>query len=430
MPDASPAKWHLAHTTWFWETFLLEPYGGAAPFDADFRTLFNSYYVAVGERPARETRGMITPPGPRPREGLPGARGRGHGPAAGRGRAARAGSGPSCGWAWRTRSSTRSSWSPTCCTSWRRTRSAPPTTARRRAPPRPRANSPGPPSTAVPRDWAAATATRASASTTRARSTSCSSSPSASPTVWRPTASGSPFMAVGGYATPSLWLSDGWDAARAGGWRAPLYWEPHADGWRAFGLHGLHPVDPHAPVRHVSFYEADAYAPLAGPAPAPPRRSGSTPPAPRALDAADDVAWQWTASAYQPLPPASSRPPARWASTTASSWSTRWCCAAAPPPPRLATRPRPTATSSARRSAGSSPACAWPPTRARRATPAPSATTCWRGLSRPHKAVPPKWLYDERGSALFEAITALPEYYPTRTETARCCARQPTRWRR
>src|SRR4051812_11305468 len=56
MPDASPVKWHLAHTSWFWETFLLTPYlKGYKPLNADYRTLFNSYYNAVGDKPQRDT---------------------------------------------------------------------------------------------------------------------------------------------------------------------------------------------------------------------------------------------------------------------------------------------------------------------------------------------------------------------------------------
>ena len=63
MPDASPAKWHLAHTTWFWETFLLpELDPDYQPFDPQYNFLFNSYYEAVGPRHARPQRGMITRP--------------------------------------------------------------------------------------------------------------------------------------------------------------------------------------------------------------------------------------------------------------------------------------------------------------------------------------------------------------------------------
>ena len=63
MPDASPTKWHLAHTTWFFETFVLErAERGFAPFDASFRVLFNSYYNTVGPQHARPERGLLSRP--------------------------------------------------------------------------------------------------------------------------------------------------------------------------------------------------------------------------------------------------------------------------------------------------------------------------------------------------------------------------------
>ena len=75
MPDASPVKWHLAHTTWFFETFVLRPTSPATKsFDPSFSYLFNSYYNAVGDRLARPRRGLITRPDPR--RGLCVSRGR------------------------------------------------------------------------------------------------------------------------------------------------------------------------------------------------------------------------------------------------------------------------------------------------------------------------------------------------------------------
>ena len=67
MPDASPVKWHLAHTSWFFETFVLAPnVAGYRPFHPDFKALFNSYYNAVGDKHPRAERGVVSP-----RPGLP-----------------------------------------------------------------------------------------------------------------------------------------------------------------------------------------------------------------------------------------------------------------------------------------------------------------------------------------------------------------------
>jgi ergothioneine biosynthesis protein EgtB len=68
------------------------------------------------------------------------------------------------------------------------------------------------------------------------------------------------FMADGGYERPELWLSDGFDAARAGSWHAPLYWERDDHSWQVFTLAGMQPLSPDHPVCHVSAYEADAFA--------------------------------------------------------------------------------------------------------------------------------------------------------------------------
>ena len=72
------------------------------------------------------------------------------------------------------------------------------------------------------------------------------------------------FIADGGYTRPDVWLSDGWARLQEAGWQAPIYWEQRNDGWEEMTLGGMRPLDPHAPVCHVSHYEADAYARWAG----------------------------------------------------------------------------------------------------------------------------------------------------------------------
>ena len=133
-------------------------------------------------------------------------------------------------------------------------------------------------------------------------------------------------MDDGGYARPELWLSDGWATVQAEGWNAPLYWAQDDVGeWTTFTLYGRAPVDPHAPVSHVSFYEADAYAHWAGhrlptesewelavgPSVDRDKRVHGLEPLTRSAAESphgSGEVWEWTASAYLPYP--GFRPPA------------------------------------------------------------------------------------------------------------------------
>jgi ergothioneine biosynthesis protein EgtB len=108
-------------------------------------------------------------------------------------------------------------------------------------------------------------------------------------------------LADGGYATPSLWLSDGWATLEAEGWNAPGYWREVDGAWLSFTLGGLRPVDPDAPVAHVSYYEADAFARWAGKH-LPTEAEWEVAARADLLEDAFGIVWQWTRSAYAPYP--------------------------------------------------------------------------------------------------------------------------------
>ena len=109
------------------------------------------------------------------------------------------------------------------------------------------------------------------------------------------------FIDAGSYATPSLWLSDGWATVQAEGWQAPGYWRRQDGAWHSMTLAGLKPVDPAAPVIHVSYYEAEAFARFVGKH-LPSETEWEVAARAGVIADAFGVAWQWTRSAYLPYP--------------------------------------------------------------------------------------------------------------------------------
>lgn len=240
------------------------------------------------------------------------------------------------------------------------------------------------------------------------------------------------FMADGGYRRPELWLADGWAAVKAEGWTAPLYWRQDDGEWTVLGLAGRAPVDADAPVRHVSAYEADAFAHWAG------KRLPTEAEWESAVATAPDVfsnlfgeVWQHTASAYSPYPgftPTQGTASEYNGKFMANQRVLRGGSFATPPGHARATYrnffyPQQRWAFMGVRLASDAPAG----TRARIES---METARFRaelvaGLSRAPKAVSPKWFYDAAGSDLFEDITRVPEYYPTRQEAGLLRAMAP-----
>jgi len=262
MPDASPAKWHLAHTTWFFETFVLGPHRpGFQPFRGDWAPLFNSYYVAAGPRHPRPERGLLTRP--TVAEVLEYRRWVDEalaqlldGPAARR---------PEVAALLELGLHHEQQHQELLLTDLLHAFSRNPLGPAYR---------PGAPpaSVAAPLGWLP----RAGGLARVGHEGSGFAFDNEGPAhrvflepfelASRPVSAGefAAFVADGGYRRAELWLSDGFAAAQAGGWEAPPYWSRRDGAWRHFTLHGELAVDPAAPVAHLSFYEADAYARWAG----------------------------------------------------------------------------------------------------------------------------------------------------------------------
>jgi ergothioneine biosynthesis protein EgtB len=301
MADASPTKWHRAHVTWFFETFLLKPHlPGYEIFDERFPFLFNSYYVAAGPRHARPQRGLITRP-----NGDDVAAYRAHIDAAvlrlidgvGVADAARVFEILEIGLHHEQQHQellltdilhafAQNPTDPAYDPRWQ--------------PPKPAAGPRG--FVAVPQGVHAVG--HAGQSFCFDNELPCHDELIGDVRIARHLVSNAEWLAfidAGGYTTPSLWLSDGWAMVQNEDWQAPGYWRQVQGAWHAMTLGGLKPVDPATPVLHVSYYEADAFARFAGkhlPSEAEWETSA------RAGLLADGVgtAWQWTRSAYLPYP--------------------------------------------------------------------------------------------------------------------------------
>ncbi|MFM7675245.1 MAG: ergothioneine biosynthesis protein EgtB [Synechococcus sp.] len=318
MADASPPKWHLGHTTWFFEEFLLRPHDLGTEAPGQWRYLFNSYYDAVGERHPRPRRGLLSrppiaevlrwrrqvdaalktllkrPDSPEPllELGLQHEQqhqelllmdlldGFSRNPLEPAYRGGDEASGPEALY-------------------------------RRRS--RERSLAPGPAGTGalhwLPHPGGLVAIGHPPADTGPGAGSGGFAFDNEGPRhrVWlEPFALASrlvnnaeyaAFLADGGYRRPELWMSEGWAVVQERGWCAPRYWR----GEEEFTLAGRQPRDPQAPVRHLSWFEADAYARWAG-ARLPSEAEWEVVAAAGGLAQAHGLLWQWTGTPYRPYP--------------------------------------------------------------------------------------------------------------------------------
>ena len=294
MPDASPAKWHLAHTTWFLETFVLrDSVEGYQPFDPRYAYLFNSYYDAEGDRHSRPHRGMLARPS---LEDV---------------LAYRAHVDAAVSAAWSTLSQRARNLIELGCHHEAQHQELLLTDILHAFSQNPLEPAFWPASQLRPASlpqalcWVDGPQGRVDIGHDGQGFAFDCETPRHS--VWlAPHAIANRLVTIsewqlflddGGYRRPELWLSDGWAWITANRVDAPLYWRDK-DG---FGLSGRHPRHPAAPVAHVSFYEAEAYARWAG-ARLPTEFEWEASAPNTALAGMFGDVWQWTASAFLPYP--------------------------------------------------------------------------------------------------------------------------------
>ena len=301
MADASPTKWHRAHVTWFFETFLLKPHlPGYAIFDERFPFLFNSYYVAAGPRHARPQRGLITRP-----NGDDVTAYRAHVDEAilrlidtvEDDETSRVFAILEIGLHHEQQHQellltdilhafAQNPTGPAYDPQWQ--------------PPKPAAGPRG--FVAIPKGIHAIG--HADDSFCFDNELPFHDELIPDMRIARHLVTNGEWLAfieAGGYETPSLWLSDGWTTVQNEGWQAPGYWGQKDGAWHVMTLGGLKPVDPTAPVLHVSYYEAEAFARFAGKH-LPSEAEWETAARAGLLADAFGTAWQWTRSAYLPYP--------------------------------------------------------------------------------------------------------------------------------
>lgn len=304
MADASPTKWHRAHVTWFFETFLVREFDASYKiFDERFPFLFNSYYVAAGPRYARPQRGLITRPNSE--EVM---RYRAHVDAAVEKLIANvpAQDAPRVFEILEIGLNHEQQHQELLLTDILHAFAQNPTNP------------------AYNPDWrmpGVASGPRAVNDFTDVASGIqpighdgsgfCFDNelPRHDTLILKmrigrhlvTNAQWLEFIEAAGYRTPSLWLSDGWATVQAEGWEAPGYWRQDGGTWHVMTLAGLKPVDPAAPVLHVSYYEADAFARFAGKH-LPSEQEWEVSARSGVLADAFGIAWQWTRSAYLSYP--------------------------------------------------------------------------------------------------------------------------------
>ncbi|MEZ5788970.1 MAG: ergothioneine biosynthesis protein EgtB [Xanthobacteraceae bacterium] len=300
MPDASPTKWHRAHTTWFFEQFLLVPHApNYRVFDERFAFLFNSYYVTAGPRHERPKRGLVTRPGVEEVAayrahvdqaveqllvGCPDDRlddivriveiGLNH------------------------EQQHQELLLTDILHALAQNPTAPPYDAAWQAPAAPRRDG------MIDLPEGIHTIGHQGSGYCFDNERPAHRTLVGPVRVARALVTNEEWLAFirdGGYRTPTLWLSDGWAQASAEGWEAPGYWREVDGTWQSLTLGGLRAVDPRAPVCHISYYEADAFARWSGrhlPSEAEWEVAAQT----GELDDAFGIVWQWTRSAYAPYP--------------------------------------------------------------------------------------------------------------------------------